>query len=141
MRLLRHCHPGQPTAIRHMPGMHGGEVMNCPYCDRAVEQHPSALGYSCIIHGFIPHLVMAHGSRNEWRPTDTKEDVSHVSEWDSITIGTESKGRLKVMIPVDASDIEAKRRIDQRMTWLHYTVSTAREMGLDILPTKGKKGD
>ena len=113
--------------------------MDCPYCDREVTSHPSGLGYSCTIHGFIPSMVMASGSRNEWQPTDTKEDISHVSEWDSITIGTESKGRLKVMIPVDASDIEAKRRIDQRMTWLHYTVSTAREMGLDILPTKGKK--
>jgi len=113
--------------------------MNCPYCDREVSTHPSGLGCICILHGFIPNMVMVQGPTNQWRPTDTKEDISHVTEWDSITIGTESKGRLKVMIPVDASDIEAKRRIDQRMTWLHYSISTAREMGLDILPTKSKK--
>ena len=115
--------------------------MNCPrpYCERELEEHPSGLGSICRIHGFISSLEMENPV-NGWTPSDEdKADHAQVPEWDVITIGTESKGRLKVHIPVDATDQEAKRRIDRRLTWLWYAIDTTREMGLDILPARGKK--
>lgn len=121
--------------------------MNCPYpnCSRTVTAHPSGLGYDCPMCGFIPTLVMQKGVPPRWTPkvNEEKVDLSKVPAWDKITVGTESKGRIEVYIPVDATESEAKLRIDRRLSWLYYVKTSAKDMGMDIEPTtkKNKKED
>ncbi len=113
-------------------------MIECIYCGRDCEMHPSGLGVHCPVCGFIPDLCLKAGAAGaRWTPSEeAKVDMSIVPEWDVIVIGTESKGRVKVHIPVDATDIEAKRRIDKRLTWLYYCKTAANDMGLDIQPGK-----
>lgn len=117
--------------------------MNCPYpdCGRVVSPHPSGLGFSCPICGFIPTLVMEKGVPARWTPKkdEKKDDLSSIPAWDKLTLGTESKGRIEVLIPVDATELEAKVRIDKRLSWLYYLKTSAKDMGMDIEPTIKKK--
>lgn len=121
--------------------------MNCPYpnCGRIVTAHPSGLGFDCPMCGFIPTLVMQKGVPARWTPKrdEEKDDLSTVPAWDKLTLGTESKGRIEVMMPVDATELEAKRRIDSRLSWMYYLKTSAKDMGMDIEPTmkKSKKED
>lgn len=108
----------------------------CPYCSKAIEPHHSGLGYSCRTHGFIPDLVLHESKRDQVEP---RPDYDHVPAWDRITIGTESKGRADVHIPVTASNAEAKAIIDKALARVHYARAQVEDMGMDILPNKKKE--
>lgn len=113
----------------------------CPrkLCDRTLTPHLSGLGYECKVHGFVPTLELLETSEDD-HPSDTERiRVEAVPEYTTITIGTESKGRLKAYIPVNATDEEAKQSIDRQLNWLWYAQTQARDMGLDILPSRSKK--
>ena len=58
-----------------------------------------------------------------------------------LTIGSETKGRCKVVIPAYCTKDEAKKIIDMQVDYLSYLKDEINRKELDIYSTRGKKGE
>jgi len=58
-----------------------------------------------------------------------------------IIIGSETKGRIKVIIPCYATPAESKLIIDTHLDLLQYTKEQILNRGLDIFTIRGKKDE
>jgi len=111
----------------------------CPKCDRKMDRHFSGTGFTCPMHGYL-HISRITNRDKEigtWLPNDEpKEDHSKVCEWGKITVGTESKGRVEIPMPSNLTPVEAKKRIDDWLSYLLYSKNVAEDLGLVIFPEK-----
>lgn len=53
-----------------------------------------------------------------------------------IIIGSESKGRVEISIPIFVTYEEQKKIIDQQLSLLEYTKALIQEKNLDIMPKR-----
>lgn len=58
-----------------------------------------------------------------------------------ITIGSESKGRIKISMPAYATEEESKKIIDMNLELLRYTKQKIEDAGIDIYVSRGKKDE
>lgn len=53
-----------------------------------------------------------------------------------LIVGSESKGRLEISIPIFISHLEQKAIITQQLDLLEYTLNEVKNRGMDIIPKR-----
>jgi hypothetical protein len=90
------------------------------------------------------------GAYSEQEATPTTLDALYSAErigsvrgipMNEFTLGSETKGRVKISIPVYATNDEAKAIIDTYIALLRYTKEKVEENNLDIYATRRKKNE
>lgn len=58
-----------------------------------------------------------------------------------IVLGSETKGRIEIQIPCNASDVDRRTLIEQAVADLKYTKQCIENSGMDIYSARGKKNE
>lgn len=87
---------------------------------------------------FLDTPAYASASASAVEKTYTEEKLKAVrgTPVNRFIIGSESKGRIEVSVPIFATKEEQKALIDQQLNLMQYMKSRIDELGLDIMPKR-----
>jgi hypothetical protein len=69
-------------------------------------------------------------------PNDSRLKAIRGVPTNKITLGSESQGRLEIVIPIYFTEDEQKKTIQQQVDLLEYALKLIKDKGLDIMPKR-----
>lgn len=96
-------------------------------------------GYQCDCCGdYKDALDLSDFTVPSFKPDYSEEKMKSIRgvPVNRIIIGSESKGRVEISIPIFVSYEEQKKIIEQQLSLLEYTKSLILEKNLDIMPKR-----
>lgn len=97
-------------------------------------------GYQCDRCGaYVDDIgFSAYVTDREYKPDYSEEKMKTIRgvPVNRITIGSESKGRVEISIPIFVTFEEQKKIINQQLSLLEYTKAQILERDLDIMPKR-----
>lgn len=118
--------------------------LNCPKCGGQLIKHEELLGLFCT-NPKCGYYTEEEPKLDDYI-TDAKtifseERVKHLRgvPVDTITIGSETKGRVQIQIPCGCTKAERRVLIDAMLDDLEYLKTQIESRGMDIYTSRGKK--
>ena len=104
-------------------------------CGGSFVQIEGLEGYQCDNCGAYVDSI---GDSKDFKPDYSEEKMKSIRgvPVNRIIIGSESKGRVEISIPIFVSFEDQKKIIDQQLTLLEYTKAKILEKNLDIMPKR-----
>jgi hypothetical protein len=96
-------------------------------------------GYYCDCCGGYKEIIESHDfAESNFKPDYSEEKLKSIRgiPVNRIIIGSESKGRVEISIPIFVSYDEQKKIIEQQLSLLEYTKAQILEKNLDIMPKR-----
>lgn len=118
--------------------------INCPKCGSQMVKNEGLDGLFCSNQKCQHYLAEEPGIDDYITDAKTifsEERVKHLRgvPVDTITIGSETKGRVQIQIPCGCTKAERRVLIDAMLDDLEYLKTQIESRGMDIYTSRGKK--